>query len=902
MCFLKMLVAASIPRFFRGFDIRERIRYTGMMPKHTNRPCRLPDAAHPMWSLAPDEVLRLLRSANRGLKDDEAETRLAQLGPNVVGDGPKLPRLRILLNQYRSPLILVLLACGVLTLALREWLDTAVIFSAVAANTALGFWQEYKAETVLESLRRYVTTKARVKRDGQEKEIDAAELVPGDIVLVSPGDRVPADGRVLHANGLEIDESVLTGESLPVQKSETVVAVATPISDRVCMAWSGTLVVQGLGTLLITATGCQTEFGRIATAVRQAEREQTPLQRSVSRFASRASLILAGLTLIVFIWGIISGYGWFEMLLIAVAIGISAVPESLPVAMTVILAVGVERLGKRYGVVRKLLAAETLGSTSLILTDKTGTLTQAKMQIAGILPYSGRDGQARRRLLTDALLTTDVIAQNPDDEPADWILAGRAMESSLVRDAVGEGVLWPRERTKYETTDRLPFSSDRKFAAVTWKTDGTYRSSLFGAPETVLAMTDLPEHSRKVIEDLVRTHAESGERVLAVAAKTTATEPHLGKTGLRDFAFQGLITFRDPLRPDVKRAIEHIHKSGVKTVIMTGDHAGTAAAVARELGLLDGGGKAVTGTELSALSREEIREVLNGTRVFARVTPDQKLMLAELYKEKGEIVAMTGDGVNDAPALKAADIGIAVGSGTEVAKGAADLVLLKDDFGTIVAAIEEGRRILGNIRRVIVYLLSNASAELILIGGSLLAGLPLPLNALQILYVNLFSDSFPAVAFAYENRHRPRFRRPSPIGKNVLDREMRFLIVMVGTLTSVGMFLLYFALLKSGLPEDLVRSFIFASFGTYTLVAAFSLRSLHESILSFNPFDNLPLTVGVGIGLLLTAVAVYVPPIQRLIGVAALPLPWLLGVALVCAANIAAIETAKFSIRRQTMR
>jgi len=872
------------------------------MTKQPTRPCNLPDPAHPIWATEPEEALRLYRSSLRGLDEKEAAARLAKYGPNTVGDGPRLPRLRILLNQYRSPLILVLLACGLLTLALREWLDTAVILAAVLANTALGFWQEYKAETVLEGLRKYVTTKARIKRGGQEQEIDAVGLVPGDIVLLSPGDRVPADGRLVHANGLEIDESVLTGESLPVQKTTSISPTVAPLPDRSGMAWSGTLVVQGLGVMLVTATACQTEFGRIATAVRETRQEKTPLQRAVGRFATKASLILLVLTLAIFAWGLMAGYSWFDMLLISVAIGISAVPESLPVAMTVILAVGVERLGRRYGVVRKLLAAETLGSTSVILTDKTGTLTQAKMQISGILPYAGRDGDGRLKLLRDALATTDVIAQNPEDSPADWILSGRAMESSLVRGAASEGLLWPIERQALEITDRLPFSSDRKFAGATRKTGAGFRTSLFGAPETILALSDLPEANRRTIEDLVKRHAESGERVLAVAAKDHAANPQLRESNLHDFVFQGLVTFRDPLRPDVKQAIERIRQSGVKTIILTGDHAGTAAAVARELGLLGDGGKVITGPELSALSREEVRGILDGTRVFARVTPDQKLLLAELYKEKGEIVAMTGDGVNDAPALKAADIGIAVGSGTEVAKGAADLVLLNDDFATIVAAIEEGRRILGNIRRVIIYLLSNASAELILIGGSLLAGLSLPLNALQILYVNLFSDSFPAIAFAYEDHRNGRPRRPLPIGKNVLDREMRFLILMVGTLTSAGIYLLYYALLRLGHPEDLARSFIFASFGSYTLFAAFSLRSLHSSLISFNPLNNRPLTIGVGVGLVLTLLALYWPPLQQTIGVVPLPLSWLLGVGLVCSANVAAVEGAKYYMRRTSKR
>lgn len=847
------------------------------------------------------EVFSALQSRRDGLRDDEVTERQERFGLNEIPEQRRLTRVRVALRQLSSPLIVVLLLAGVITVVLREWVQAAVILAAVVANSALGFWQEWKAETALALLRTYVRARARVRRSGREREIEAAHLVPGDVIRVAAGDRVPADMRFIFTGNLEVDEAVLTGESLPVVKQIAPLPAGTVLGERTSMAFSGTLVVQGFGDGVVTATGRETEFGRIASLLARTERELTPLQRALARFTTRAGSVLGVLAVILFGVGIAVGYDLFEMFLIAVAVAVSAVPEGLPIAFTVVLAIGVERLAQRRGIVRRLLAAETLGSASLILTDKTGTLTEAKMALAAVLPHGAydvpadRDRAAEARLVADALSNTDVILENPGDPPADWRVFGRPLEAALVLGAPRLGVRLPDVMRGVEVTERLPFSSVYKFSASVSRSATHHRLILLGAPEALLGYCDLPAAERASVLATLARRARSGERVLGVATRELGADRPLPlvERAFDGLAFRGLISFRDPIRRQVAGAIRRIASAGVKTVIVTGDHPGTAEAVARELGMVDGKGAVLTGQDLSSLRPEELAARAGDVSVYARVTPEQKLGLVKLYRERGEVVAVTGDGVNDAPALKAADIGVAVGSGTDVAKSAADLVILDDNFETIVAAIEEGRNILANVRKVIVYLLSDSFDELFLIGGALVAGVALPLSALQVLFVNFFSDSFPAVALAFERGVDGPGSRPRRPDRNLFDPEMRFLILAIGVPSSFLLLVLYLALLRLGFPPELVRTFIFASFATYTLFLSFSVRSLRRSILAFNPLSNRYLVAGVGIGLALTLSVLYVPFLRGIFGTVALPLPWLFGVLGVGAANIVAIEFSK---------
>jgi len=853
----------------------------------------------PFWSLSAEETLSKLGATRQGLKQEDADQRLKQYGPNEIEHRHSLGHFVIFLDQFKSPLILILLFAGLLTIILGEKVETGVIFAAILLNTGLGYWQESKAENTLALLKSYIRTRTRIIRNGQEHEIDAAELVPGDVVRLARGDRVPADARLIHTDNLEVDEAILTGESLPVEKKSEPVSAAMPISERQSMVFSGTIVVDGLADVVVTATGTTTEFGKIATLITKREREITPLQRAVKKFSIKFGFILAIVVVFLFVLGLSFKYEIFEMFLISIAVAVAAVPEGLPITLTVILAVGVQRLAAKKGIVRKLIAAETMGSVSVILTDKTGTLTQARMTLTDVVPIEEGELSHEEQLLKLAVLTSNVVVENPADQFDKWKLAGRPIEVALVKAAAGRGILVNDIVKETEILERLPFDSQHKLSATLIR-QGIPKVILFGAPEWLLKLSGLSEEKRKHVLSQIESRAYAGERVLGLAIKEIPenTEYTLQERSFDNLTFLGLFTFRDSLRPSVRQAIKHIGQSGVKTIIVTGDHQGTAEAVARELGLIDGHGAVMTGEDLVHLSAEELYSRADDITVYARVTPNQKMQIVRLYQDKGEVVSVTGDGINDAPALKVADIGIAVGSGTDVAKSIADLVILDDNFETIVASIEEGRHTLNNIRKAIVYLFSSIFDELLLIGGSLLLGLALPLNALQILFVNFFADSFPAIAFAQERGIDGIGKVPSQLRNGIFDKNMKFLIFVVGLFTSVLLFLLYFILSRTGYSQELVRTFIFTSFATYSLLLAFSIRSLGKSIFSYNPFSNTYLTFGVFFGITLTLASIYVPFAQNIFQTVSLPPLWLAGVFGVGAVNILVVELGKLIIRK----
>ena len=874
--------------------------------------------SNPFWSMSPEEVFRVLGSSPDGLSDEEVFRRLSLFGKNSLEAAPRLQKTKIFLNQFKSPLILALIFAGGLTAILGEFVDSGVIFLAVFVNTFLGFWQENKAETVLELLRSYIRTRVRVKRGGSDKEIDAVELVPGDVFRIARGDRIPADARIFYTNRFQADESVLTGESLPEEKDARSLPAATVVGDRTSVVFGGTLAVEGVAEAVVTGTGLATEFGKISKLIRERERagSRTPLQTALGRFSLWVGMVLAFLIATLFFIGIVYHYDPVEMFLISVAVAVSAVPEGLPIALTVILAVGVERLSKKKAVVRKLLAAETMGSTSIILTDKTGTLTEARMEVRDVIPWGGDGSEEKKReILESALFHSDAILENPEEEVADWRIGGNPTEIAVIRAAARAGISYDGFAKQFPLTERLPFDPKRKFAAVSVVRKNGSEFILFGAPDVLLGFVDCEKVERERALALIEERAFKGERVLGVIVKPHMSSAPSEFEKLASFSLDassdgvaprvggyrllGFIALHDPLRPGVKDAIWRIGRAGVKTVIVTGDHPGTAEAIARELGMIDGRGAVLTGDDLMHLSKEELRARRDEVSVYARVTPEQKVLLVNMYKEKGNVVAVTGDGVNDAPALETADIGIAVGSGTDVTKSVADLIILDDNYETIVEAISEGRRILDNIQKVIVYLLSNSLDALLIIGGSIIAGVAMPLTALQILFVNFFSDSFPAIAFAFETDVDDIGARPRRLHRNLFDNEMKVLILIIGVPTSLLLFVLYYFLLRSGFPADLVRTFIFAAFATYTLILSFSLRSLKKSIFEYNPFSNLYLFSGVGIGLALTFLAVYVPVLQNIFDTVPLPAPWLGAVFLVGLFNIAAVEAGKLFFRNR---
>ncbi len=843
----------------------------------------------PFSTLSIEETSSLLEtSLERGLSTEEAAQRTHTFGPNLLETVSGNTWLTTLVAQFKSPLILLLVAATFVTAAIGDYQDALFILAAVLANAGLGFYQEHKAERALAELKSYLRQRARVIRSGQEQEIDATELVPGDLIRLSQGDRVPADARLVFVNDLQTDESMLTGEALPILKNTESVLAGADLGDQRSVLFAGTLVTQGVGTALVCRTGGSTELGRIATLVGRVQNEETPLQGALRKFSIQASFFLGALTLLIFTLGLLAGEPLTEMFLTAVAVAVSAVPEGLPVAMTVILAIGVQRMARRRGVVRKLAAAEALGSTNIILTDKTGTLTTARMEIGALIP---EPGVSEEQLLTLALTNTSVLIENPQDAPAEWRMNGRIVEVSLVRSAALRGV----DTTPASVLESLPFNALNKYS-ISLIEETNERTLVFvGAPDILLTHTTLEPEEREILRARIEQEAYGGGLVLGVATKKVLRDDAVSlknftPTGL---SFVGLITLHDPIRPQVPAALKLVEDAGVRVVLITGDHRGTAESVARAVGMKVPEGSVLDAHELRTLSDEELRERLPLLSIVSRVSPLDKMRIVTAFQAQGLVVAMTGDGVNDAPSIKQADVGIAMGSGTAVTREVADLVLLDDNFETIAAAIDEGRQIRGNVRKVLVYLLSDSTDELFLIGGALLAGLAMPLTALQILWVNFFSDSFPAVAFAFEKEKDRRLSTST----RLFDPLMTFLILFVGVTTSALLFILYWYLLSQGYALELVQTFIFASFATYTILSALALRSLTQSVFSYSFFSNPAMLGGVGLGLVLTGIAIYVPFFQTLLDTVPLPLSWLVAVAGVALVNILAIELAKWLFR-----
>ena len=531
----------------------------------------------PFWTFSKSKTVELLQTdAQNGLSEKEAEKRLKIFGQNIIEGVKSASRFFILLNQFKSPLILILSFAGIVMLFIGHYHDAFFIFAAVFINAVLGFYQENKAEKALAELKTYLKQRSRVVRDGTDREIDAANLVPGDIIRLNQGDRVPADGRLLFVNDFQVDEAILTGESLPILKSISPASDSAALGDQYSMIFAGTLVTQGIATAAVCRTDLSTELGKIATLVADSNREETPLQKAIKKFSARAGLFLGILTMMVFGIGISSGYSWADMFLTSVAVAVSAVPEGLPVAMTVILAIGVQRMARRKGVIRKLIAAESLGRTTVIMTDKTGTLTMAKMALAKILPA---DGENEKRLLELSLLNTNVLIENRHDQIAEWRLNGRALETALVRSAALRDVFADEVKKRTFIVNTLPFNAVNKFSVSLVNDNGKHTLVFFGAPDIFINHSTLDSIEQKERLEQISALAGAGELIMGVATKEIEAKEDFSFSKDLEFnqlSFRGLITLRDPVRPSVKEAIRQVELAGIKTVIMTGDHRGTA--------------------------------------------------------------------------------------------------------------------------------------------------------------------------------------------------------------------------------------------------------------------------------------------------------------------------------------
>lgn len=846
-----------------------------------------------LWhNLDSEEVAKILKTdIKKGLSEKEVKNRQAEFGLNKLLEEKPLSRLRKFLEQFQSPLIYILVIAGLICLILKDFTDAIIIFGAVFLNTIVGFVQENKASQTLKALKKIVKHEAEVLRGGNLKIIDSTELVPGDIIVLNSGDKVPADGRITECHDLKINEMALTGEWIAAKKNSEILPKETPLADKDNMVYMGTIVEDGKGRLIVSETGVQTEIGKVALMVREVKEEKTPYQKRVIHFSKIIGILIVFTSLLIFVLGIATGQDLFLMFLIAVAVAVAAIPEGLPVAITVILALGMQRILKKQGLVRKMIAAETLGSTSVICTDKTATLTEGKMKVDKVVGD-------KLLALKAATLTCDAFIENPDESKEKWIIRGRPTDRALLEAGIEIGIDQKRE-FKEKKIAELPFNSINKFSAALYKEDGKQILYVLGAPEKILELSELEKSEKENWEKKLEELAEKGLRIIATAykkIKNQKSEVKSLKKEMKNLNFTGFITLKDPIRPEVKEAMRICCQAGMRPIIVTGDHKLTAKAVAEELGLkIKKEENILEGEDLDKLSDREFEKILEKIQIYARVEPKHKMKIIEAWQEKGEIVAMTGDGINDAPALKKADIGVVLGSGTEVAKEASDLILLTDNFSIIVAAIEEGRLIIDNIRKTVTLLVSQCFSEIILVGASIIGGLPLPILPAQILWENLIEGSPQGVALAFESKEKDVMQRlPEDPKSPLLNREMKTIILGFGIFTDLILLGLFLWLLRIELPLAEIRTIIFAALAVDTFFYAFSCKNLRKNLWQYNPFSNLYLIGCILFSFFMLLMAVYLPVFQNLLKTVPLNLfDWLilLGLGMI---NLILIEATKW--------
>lgn len=865
------------------------------------------------YQLEGDTALAELNSdLSTGLSTGEANRRLSEYGKNeLIERGVKNPW-RILWEQVTAVMVLILIAAAVVSLSLGEWDDALVIMIIVVLNAILGFTQEYRAEKAIAALKKLAVPTVRVRRDGEVQEISAQMLVPGDIMLLEAGNKVSADGRLLESVNLQVEEAALTGESEPVEKlTEKLGPSERPVGDRFNMVYMGTVITYGRGTAIVTSTGMNTQIGGIAEMLQTVEREPTPLQRRLDhlgRVLALATLVIIG---IVFVLGLLRGEEFELMLLTGISMAVAAIPEGLPAVVTITLALGSRRMLRRNALIRKLPAVETLGSVTVICSDKTGTLTENRMTVTVLdlasedqdanpaldfrtaISKVERDPQAKAPernmglLLKAAALCNDAVLQSSRDGDDGLQAIGDPTEAALVVAAAQFGFEKSCLEKSWPRVAEVPFSSERKrmttihataeglqTPAEPWKT-APYVAFTKGAVDSLLDVTTevwigdsavpLGEELFERIGQANERLAKKGQRVLGVAFRPLQELPPTVQNGQveQGLIFVGLIGLLDPPRPEVKQAVATSRSAGIRPIMITGDHPLTAQHIAHELDIADTGHN-LTGTDLTRMAVDDLRGKVGNVAVFARVSPEHKLNIVEALQRNGEVVAMTGDGVNDAPALKKADIGIAMGqTGTDVSKEAADMVLLDDNFATIVAAIEEGRVIYDNIRKFIKYILSSNTGEILVMLIAPFLGMPLPLLPLQILWINLVTDGLPGLALAVEPAERGTMERPPyRPGESVLSRGIGRQILWIGFLMGVvSLGVGYWSWVNN--PDGAWQTMVFTTLTLAQMGNALAIRSSHDSLFRVGLFSNPSMLGAVFLTFLLQLAVIYLPFLQR---------------------------------------
>jgi Ca2+-transporting ATPase len=880
-------------------------------------------------NLSAEEVLRNLDTSRSGLSRDAARERLLEYGLNELEKKGKTPRIALFLRQFASPLIYILLAAAVIELAaLQEPADALVILFVVLANAIIGFVQESRAEGAMEALEHLTVPQARVVRQGASNRIPASQLVPGDIVPLEAGEKIPADGRLIETIDLSTDESILTGESVPVQKFVSPIEGEATVADMGNMVHMGCAVVNGKGLAVVAATGMNTEVGKITAQVQGVKPPPTPLQQNVARWGRYLGILVVSLIVLFFVLGLARGYSFRELITVSIAAAVSAIPEGLPVMVTVVLALGMRRMAQRHALIRKLPAVETMGAVTVICSDKTGTLTESEMTLrqirlangstieitgAGYNPQgefieNGRQLEPQKDGDLSLALRISVLCNDSSlkSEDTTYQLLGDPTEGALLVAAMKGGVNPQALHNEHPRLAELPFESAKRYMATLHRyKNGTTVAYVKGSVDRVLSMSryvqeggitqEMTEQRKQAIERMNLEMASKALRVMALAYTECPDGCPEGLSherldgALKLVALAGII---DPPREEAKQAVASCKRAGIKVVMITGDQEATAVAVAEEIGLPIAG--AVTGLELGRMTDNELDARIDSIHVFARVEPLNKLRIVEAFKSKGYRVAMTGDGVNDGPALRAADIGISMGiKGTDVAREASDMVLTDDNFASIVAAVEEGRAIFRNIRRSVFFLLSTSAGELLLLTTAILAGLPFPVAAVQILWVNLVTDGVCTIPLGLEPKHRDVLDEPPRrLKAGLVYRGMLARIFFIAVFIALGAFFVFWWAHET-LSLDKARTIAFCILVVSQWFNALNARSDQQSLFRIGVFSNRWLVAGIGLALLLQITVVYAPPFHQLFHTVPLsPTDWAL-VALVSASVFVAEEVRK---------
>lgn len=868
------------------------------------------------WHLqSVNEVFEALQASDAGLSASEAAKRLEQYGKNELATEEKSSLLAIFASQFMNVLVIVLIVAATISLILGKQVESISIFIIVALAAILGTLQEFQAGKALEALRRMASPTATVIRDGGTVEIASTELVPGDIVIITYGNKIPADIRIVESSNLQIEEAALTGESLPVEKNaDTIAGDNVPLGDRVNLLFMGTSVSNGRGRGVVVATAKDTEFGKIAYLLQNTKTEQTPLQKNLDKLGSHIGII--AIVVAVILSGIsylTSGGTLLEAFIWAVALAVAIIPEALPAVVTIGLALGVKRMVKRRALIRKLPAVETLGAVNVICTDKTGTLTKDEMTIRKVLAdgkvfsvegsgynpvgallfegntYNHTQNEVLSRLLSYGVLCSDAIVTEKEEG---WDVIGDPTEGAIVTAALKAGVEVENIKQQYPRIEEIPFTSDKKYMATAHRIDGAKLIVVKGAFEVIAdrcttvdgssSIIPLDASMRESIDGIAASFAESALRVIAVAFKQVSSSEELADANLNQLTLAGFVAMIDPPREEVKPAIETCKSAGIRTIMITGDHKATALAIAKELRIAGPSSIVYSGVEVAQMSQQELDDAVNSTSVFARIAPEHKLRIVESLMKQGNVVAMTGDGVNDAPALKKANIGVAMGiTGTDVSKEAADMILTDDNFVTIVSAVEEGRTIFENIKKFLIFLLSGNAGTVFALMLAFAFGLSLPLTPVQILFINFIMDGLVAIAISLEPTERGIMdRKPRVVADGIISFAGFMRIIIIGLSIAIATFGVYLIGVKYfNLTQVEAQTLFFLTLIFARLFNSLNSRSLNASIFTINVLSNKALIASsvAGIGIVWATTAI--PILQQAFGNTMLSLEgWLIAI------------------------